>query len=59
MKSFLLSDVDSPQVVFEVGGKRIESTVVKCAKKSPNFDKPFLFLDVVRVCFLNEKKIFR
>lgn len=48
MKSFMLSDVDSPQVVFEVGGHEIESTVIKNAKKTPNFDRPLLFLDVVR-----------
>ena len=47
MKTFLLSDVESPQVVFEVGDRQIESTVIKNAKKNPNFDKPLLFLDVV------------
>jgi hypothetical protein len=47
MKTFMLSDVDCPQVVFEVGGHEIESTVIKSAKKTPNFDKPLLFLDVV------------
>ena len=48
MKTFMLSDVDSPQVVFEVGGHEIESTVIKNVKKTPNFDRPLLFLDVVR-----------
>jgi len=48
MKTFMLSDVDCPQVVFEVGGQEIESTVIKSAKKTPNFDRPLLFLDVVR-----------
>ncbi|CAF4514045.1 unnamed protein product [Rotaria socialis] len=47
MKTFMLSDVDSPQVVFEVGGHEIESTIIKSAKKTPNFDKPLLFLDVM------------
>lgn len=47
MKTFMLSDVDCPQVVFEVGGHEIESTVIKSAKKTPNFDRPLLFLDVV------------
>ena len=45
----MLSDVDCPQVVFEVGGHQIESTTIKNTKKMPNFDKPLLFLDVV--CF--------
>ena len=47
MKTFMLSDVECPQVVFEVGGHEIESTVIKNAKKIPNFDRPLLFLDVV------------
>lgn len=51
MKTFMLSDVESPQVVFEVGGNEIESIMIKNAKKTPNFDKPLLFLDVV--CFKN------
>lgn len=57
MKSFLLSDVDSPQVIFEVGGKQIESTVIKSAKKSPNFEKPLLFIDVVSLTsvFVSER----
>lgn len=48
MKSFLLSDVDCPQVMFEVGGEQIESTIIPSAKKTPNFDRPLMFLDVVR-----------
>ncbi|CAF1425575.1 unnamed protein product [Adineta ricciae] len=47
MKTFMLSDVDCPQVVFEVGGHEIESTIIKNAKKTPNFDRPLLFLDVM------------
>ncbi|CAF3639300.1 unnamed protein product [Adineta steineri] len=47
MKTFMLSDIDCPQVVFEVGGQQIESTMIKNAKKTPNFDKPLLFLDVM------------
>ncbi|CAF3822313.1 unnamed protein product [Adineta steineri] len=47
MKTFMLSDVDCPQVVFEVGGHEIESTIIKSAKKTPNFDRPLLFLDVM------------
>lgn len=52
MKTFLLSDVDSPQVVFEVGDQQIESSIIKNTKKTPNFDKPLLFLDVVSVKIL-------
>ena len=58
MKTFMLSDVDSPQVVFEVGGHEIESTIIKNAKKTPNFDRPLLFLDVVRHFSLRRKKLF-
>jgi hypothetical protein len=57
MKTFMLSDVDSPQIVFEVGGHEIESTIIKNAKKTPNFDKPLLFLDVVCSLIL-EKLVF-
>jgi hypothetical protein len=44
----MLSDVECPQVTFEVDGHEIESTVIKNIKKTPNFDRPLLFLDVVR-----------
>jgi hypothetical protein len=54
MKTFMLSDVDCPQVVFEVGGHEIESTIIKSAKKTPNFDRPLLFLDVVCSWFFGE-----
>jgi hypothetical protein len=54
MKTFMLSDVDCPQVVFEVGGHEIESTIIKSAKKTPNFDRPLLFLDVVCSWFSGE-----
>ena len=47
MKTFMLSDIDCPQVVFEVGGQQIESTMIKNAKKTPNFEKSLLFVDVV------------
>ena len=47
MKTFFLSDVSCPQVIFEVGDQQIESTVITNTKKTPNFDKPLLFLDVV------------
>ena len=49
MKTFMLSDVECPQVIFEVDGHEIESTVIKNVKKTPNFDSPLLFLDVVGV----------
>jgi dysferlin len=55
MKTFLLSDVDSPQVVFEVGDQQIESTIIKNTKKTPNFDKPLLFLDVVSFNILSKE----
>jgi len=51
----MLSDVDCPQVVFEVGGHEIESTIIKSSKKTPNFDRPLLFLDVV--CIISSEKI--
>ncbi|CAF0920234.1 unnamed protein product [Rotaria sordida] len=47
MKTFMLSDIDCPQVIFEVAGQQVASTIIKNAKKTPNFDKPLLFLDVM------------
>jgi hypothetical protein len=54
----MLSDVDCPQVVFEVGGHEIESTIIKNSKKTPNFDKPLLFLDVVCIFIFKNNKFF-
>jgi hypothetical protein len=47
MKNFQLSEVDSPQVVFECGGLKIESEILKNAKKNLNFSKPVLYFDIV------------
>jgi hypothetical protein len=47
MKPFNLSDVDSPQLVFECGDKKVESEVIKSLKATPNFQKPVLYLDLV------------
>jgi hypothetical protein len=47
MKNFQLSEVDCPQVVFECGGHKIESEVLKHAKKNLNFQKPALYFDIV------------
>ena len=47
MKKFQLAGVTSPSIEFEIGGKIIESKVIKNTKKNPNFDQPLLFLEVV------------
>ncbi len=57
MKTFMLSDVDCPQVVLEVGDQQIESSVIKNAKKTPNFEKPLLFLDVVSFQWFPKKSV--
>ena len=52
MKTFQLSDVDRPQVIFECGGHKTETEVIKNVKKNPNFNKPVLYFDIVRVLIL-------
>lgn len=52
MKTFQLSDVDCPQVIFECGGQKIESEVIKNVKQNPNFAKPVMFFDIVSVNLL-------
>jgi hypothetical protein len=47
MKTFQLSDVDCPQVIFECGGQKVESEVIKNVKQNPNFSKPVLYFDIV------------
>ena len=49
MKTFQLSDVDCPQIVFECGGNKLESEIIKNVKRKPNFSKPFLYFDVVSI----------
>ncbi|XP_072177496.1 myoferlin-like [Diadema setosum] len=46
MKKYQLASVTSPSLEFEIGGKIIQSKVIKNTKKNPNFDQPVLFLDV-------------
>ena len=47
MKTFQLSEVDCPQVVFECGGHKIDSEVIKNVKENPNFVKPVFYFDMV------------
>ncbi len=47
MKSFQLSDIDRPQVIFECAGRTIETEIIKNLKKNPNFTKPVMQLDIV------------
>jgi hypothetical protein len=47
MKTFQLSDVDCPQVIFECGGHKVESEVIKNVKQNSNFSKPILWFDIV------------
>ncbi|CAM4832067.1 unnamed protein product [Rotaria magnacalcarata] len=44
MKTFMLSDVDCPQVVVEVGGHEIESTIIKMQRKHQIFINHYYFL---------------
>ncbi|CAH8578664.1 unnamed protein product [Schistosoma haematobium] len=47
MRKYKLASVNSPSVEFEIGGKVVESTIIKSVKKNPNFASPLLFLDVL------------
>ncbi|XP_033126409.1 myoferlin-like isoform X5 [Anneissia japonica] len=47
MKKFQLASVTSPSIEFEVGGKIIESKIIKNTNKNPNFDSPLLFMEVM------------
>ncbi|KAH8869934.1 Myoferlin [Schistosoma japonicum] len=47
MRKYKLASVNSPSVEFEIGGKVVESTIIKNVKKNPNFKSPLLFLDVL------------
>lgn len=47
MKKYQLTSVTSPSIDFEIGDKKISSTVIKNLKRNPNFDQPLFFFDVV------------
>jgi hypothetical protein len=46
MKKYQLASVTSPSVAFEIGGKIVESNVIKNTKKNPNFKTTTFFLDL-------------
>ena len=52
MKKFQLASVTSPSIEFEIGGKIIESKVIKNTKKNPNFEQPLLFVEVVSIAYI-------
>ena len=47
MKTFQLSDVDRPQIIFECGPHKLETEIMKNVKLNPNFSKSNLFFDIV------------
>ena len=49
MKTFQLSDVENPQIIFECGQHKLETEIMKNVKQNPNFSKPNLFFDIVRI----------
>lgn len=51
MKNFQLSEVECPQVIFECGGSKVKSEIIKNLKKNQNFSKPVLFFDIVSYFF--------
>ena len=60
MKSFQLSDIDCPQVIFECGGHKVESEVLKHAKRNLNFPKPALYFDIVSYyCYNNSFQLIK
>ncbi|XP_071507429.1 myoferlin-like [Diadema antillarum] len=46
LSKFMQMNVTSPSVEFEIGGKVLESQVIKNVKTNPNFDQPILILRV-------------
>jgi hypothetical protein len=58
MKSFQLSDIDRPQVIFECGGRTIETEIIKNLKKNPNFSKPIIQFDIVNLKIKNLNTFF-
>ncbi|XP_053717202.1 dysferlin isoform X8 [Synchiropus splendidus] len=46
LKSFQLASVTSPSLQVECGGTMVQSCVIRCVKKKPNFDVNTLLLDV-------------
>ncbi|KAK7910021.1 hypothetical protein WMY93_014705 [Mugilogobius chulae] len=46
LKSFQLASVTSPSLQVECGGVMVQSCVIRCVKKKPNFDINTLILDV-------------
>ncbi len=53
MKKFQLSDIECPQCIFEIGEHKIETEVLRNVKRSLNFNKPVLYLDIVKIIFIN------
>lgn len=49
MKTFQLSDVDRPQIIFECGPTKLETEIMKNVKLNPNFSKANLYFDIVRI----------
>ncbi|KXJ28698.1 Myoferlin [Exaiptasia diaphana] len=47
MKKYQLANVTSPSVEFECGGHVIQSEVIKNTQKTPNFENPLFFFDVM------------
>lgn len=52
MKNFQLSEVECPQVIFECGGNKVKSEIIKNLKQNQNFINPVLYFDIVSCLFL-------
>ena len=48
MKTFQLTYVNNPQVLFECSNSKIESDVIRGVKQNPNFPQPVFLMDLVR-----------
>ncbi|XP_048456952.1 dysferlin [Rhincodon typus] len=46
LKSYQLASVSSPSLIVECGGQMVQSSVIKNAKKNPNFNMSILFMEV-------------
>jgi len=47
MEKFQLTDISCPQILLECGAHQMETEIIRNVKKSPNFQKPLLYFDMM------------
>jgi len=55
MAKFDLLSVKSPSAEITIGEKTVQSNIIANTDKNPNFDKPLVFLDIVRSSMYNQR----